>query len=54
MIWLKKDREKERFYLLAGMGGRAMRRKNKIFLVWSIFAAAVVSFVLALVLMTLG
>lgn len=46
MSWLKRSKEKERFYLLAGMGGKAQRRKNKIFLAWSILAAAVVSFVL--------
>ncbi len=51
MIWLKKDREKERYYLFAGMGGKAMRRKNKKFLAWSIFAAAVVSLALALFLL---
>lgn len=54
MIWFKRDKEKERFYLLAGMGGKAMRRKNKIFLAWSIFAAAVVSFALALTLFLLN
>lgn len=54
MIWLKRDKEKDRFYLLPGMGGKAMRRKNKKFLVWSIFAAAVVSFALALTLFLLN
>ncbi len=47
MIWSKQNKEKERFYLLPGMGGKAQRRKNKVFLVWSILAAVVVSFVLA-------
>jgi hypothetical protein len=54
MICLKRDKEKERFYLFAGMGGKAMRRKNKIFLAWSILAAMVVSFALAFFLLTLN
>ena len=29
---LKRDREKDRFYLLPGMGGRAYRRKQSIIL----------------------
>ncbi|MDB6019473.1 MAG: hypothetical protein JWR19_3962 [Pedosphaera sp.] len=47
MFWSKKDKEKERFYLLAGMGGRALRRKRKVFLIWSIAAGLLVSGVLA-------
>ncbi|HZQ47734.1 MAG TPA: hypothetical protein VFC07_12020 [Verrucomicrobiae bacterium] len=54
MIWFKRDKEKERFYLLPGMGGKAMRKKNKIFLAWSIFAAVIVSFALALTLVLLN
>jgi hypothetical protein len=47
MFWNKKPKEKERFYLLAGMGGRATRRKHKIFLLWSIAAGLLVSGVMA-------
>ncbi len=47
MFWSKPNKEKERFYLLAGMGGRAMRRKHKVFLIWSIAAGLVVSGVMA-------
>ncbi len=43
MIWPKRNKEKERFYLLPGQGGRALRRKNKIFLMWSIVVALLVS-----------
>jgi hypothetical protein len=43
MIWSKRNKEKERFYLLPGQGGRALRRKNKIFLMWSIAVALLVS-----------
>lgn len=47
MIRSRQNKEKERFYLLAGMGGKAQRRKNKVFLAWSILTAVVVSFALA-------
>jgi hypothetical protein len=43
MNLFKRDKEKERFYLLAGMGGKAYRRKQNMFLAWSLFAGAVVS-----------
>jgi hypothetical protein len=46
-MWFKRDKEKERFYLLPGQGGRAMRRKRNIFLAWSIAAGLVVSIVVA-------
>jgi len=50
MIWPKRDKEKERFYLLAGMGGRSLRRKRRIFLAWSVAAGLVVSVVMAIIL----
>jgi hypothetical protein len=48
MSFFKKDKEKERFYLLAGMGGRAYRRKQNAFLAWSVLAGLLVSLVVAL------
>ena len=42
-MWFKRDKEKERFYLLPGQGGRAMRRKRNMFLAWSIAAGLIVS-----------
>jgi hypothetical protein len=48
MFWPKKDKEQERFYLFAGMGGRAARRKRKVFLFWAILAGLLVSGLLAL------
>jgi hypothetical protein len=48
MFWIKKDRDKERFYLLAGMGGRSHRRKHLHFLAWSLLAGSVVAGILAL------
>jgi hypothetical protein len=35
---LTRDREKDRFYLLPGMGGRALRRKRRVILQASIAA----------------
>jgi high-affinity Fe2+/Pb2+ permease len=48
MSLLKKDKEKERYYLLAGMGGRAYRRKQNTFLAWSVVAGVLVSLVVAM------
>jgi hypothetical protein len=50
MFWTKRNKEKERFYLLAGMGGRAFRRKRKIFLAWSIAFGLMVSSIVAVAL----
>jgi hypothetical protein len=50
MMWPKQNKEKERFYLFAGMGGRALRRKNKVFLAWSIAAGLLVSVLVAVAL----
>ena len=46
----ERDKERERFYLLPGMGGRARRRKELRFLCWAIAAGLAVSAVLAAVL----
>jgi hypothetical protein len=50
MRWFKRDKEKDRFYLLAGMGGRALRRKHRLFLGWSIVFGVVVSAIVACLL----
>ena len=47
MPWLERDKERERFYLLPGMGGRGLRRKRRIILLWSIAAGLLASAVLA-------
>jgi hypothetical protein len=47
MAFFKKDKEKERFYLLPGMGGKAFRQKQNVFLLWALLAGAVVSLVVA-------
>jgi hypothetical protein len=46
----ERNRERERFYLLPGMGGRAFRRKYRLFLCWSIVTGLVASAILAGVL----
>ena len=43
MSWFKRDKEKDRFYLLPVQGGRALRRKNRLFLVWSLAAGFIVA-----------
>jgi len=42
-----RNKERERFYLLPGMGGSALRRKRKIMLQWSIVAGLLVSAIVA-------
>jgi hypothetical protein len=42
-----RDKDKHRFYLLPGQGGRAHRRKQWRILSWSLFAALVVAGILA-------
>jgi hypothetical protein len=54
MAWFARDKEKERFYLLPGMGGRALRRKRRVFLMWAIAAGLVVSACMAAILYYMG
>lgn len=48
MFGFKKDREKDRFYLLPGMGGRAYRRKQSFILKVSIVVGLIVAGLFAL------
>ncbi len=50
MPWIDKDRERERFYLLPGMGGKAARRKRRQMLIWGISIGLCVSAALAFLL----
>jgi hypothetical protein len=50
MIGFERNRERERFYLLPGMGGRAARRKHFWMLQWGIFTGLAVSAALAALL----
>ena len=54
MGWFTRDKEKDRYYLLPGMGGRNARRKHKIILAWSIAAGLVTSAVVAGIIYMLG
>ena len=50
MFGSKEHKERERFYLLPGMGGRSLRRKRRLILAWSIAAGLLISALLAGVL----
>jgi hypothetical protein len=51
MAWFKpKSKEERRFYLLPGQGGRALYRKRKLILRWSVAAGILVSAALAFIL----
>ncbi len=50
MAWWTKNKPKERYYLLPGMGGRALRRKHRFFLKWSIAAGLVAAGLVAYIL----
>ena len=54
MRWFERDRERERFYLLPGMGGRARRQKEMRYLRWAIAAGLVISAVMAVILYLLS
>jgi hypothetical protein len=48
--FIKKDKERDRFYLLAGMGGRAYRRKQGLILKASIGVGILVAALLAIII----
>jgi hypothetical protein len=53
MFWTKASRaekERERFYLLPGMGGRAYRRKQKVILSYSLAVGLLISLAIAVAL----
>ena len=50
MLWFDRNKERPRFYLLPGMGGRARRRKELFILKWSIVAGLLVSAIVACIL----
>jgi len=54
MRWFGRDKERHRFYLLPGMGGRALRRKYRRFLAASIVIGLAVSAILAWILIILS
>jgi hypothetical protein len=54
MLWFQRNKEPERFYLFAGMGGRALRQKRRRFLAWAIAFGLVVSGIFACILYLLS
>ncbi len=50
MFGSKKNKEQERYYLFAGMGGRNQRRKHYITLACAIVAALIVSAIIVSVM----
>ncbi len=47
MALFERNKEKERFYLLPGMGGRNLRRKHNVILAWSVAAGLLTAAVVA-------
>jgi len=47
MFVFARDKEKDRYYLFAGMGGKARRRKERFILQWSIAAGLFASTLMA-------
>ena len=54
MLWFKRDKARQRFYLLPGMGGRARWRKEMRFLRWSIAAGLLASAIVGCILYLLS
>ena len=54
MLWFNRNKEQERYYLLAGMGGQAYVRKQRFILKSALAAGFVVSMTLAAVLYLLN
>ena len=50
MLFRKRDKERDRYYLLPGMGKRLARKKRRVIWIWSLIAAVLVSGILAAVL----
>jgi hypothetical protein len=47
MLGFARDKEKDRYYLFPGQGGRSARRKHRRILLWSILFGLVMSVALA-------
>jgi hypothetical protein len=47
MSWFRRDKAHQRYYLLPGMGGRSLHRKQMMMLRWSIAVGLVFSALLA-------
>jgi hypothetical protein len=53
-LWLNRNKERPRFYLFAGMGGTAARKKHRRILAWSLVAGVVASALFAALLLFLN
>jgi hypothetical protein len=47
---LKSKKPRERFYLLPGQGGRSYRRKQRLFMRWTVSVSLVFGLILAVVM----
>jgi len=54
MLAFQRNKEKQRYYLLPGQGGRASRRKQRIFLMWAIIIGLLASAAFAGALYLIG
>jgi hypothetical protein len=50
MALFRRDKEKQRYYLLPGMGGRNLRRKQTVILRWTLAAGLLTAVILAALL----
>lgn len=50
MLFGKKNKEQERFYLLPGQGGKNFQRKQKLFLLWTVIVSLLVGAVMSAVM----
>ena len=50
MFFRKKDKPRERFYLLPGQGGRNFHRKQRLIMRWTVASALVFAVALAVVM----
>jgi hypothetical protein len=50
MALFDRNKERERFYLLPGMGGKNLRRKRKVILGWSIVAGLLTAALVGLII----
>jgi len=50
MFGFEKNKERERYYLLAGMGGKAARRKHRWMMQWAIVTGVIVSIIVGVLM----
>lgn len=54
MVFRKLDKERDRYYLLAGMGKSLARKKRRMMMTWAIAVALFVSVILGVVIYLLN